>query len=102
KSRIAARLPPVCDSALRSQLKQQQPCDKRAGESGDQPLRSYAKRSGDFGMHKEHSQPNLALRVSLFGVGVKRRVVCCFIFRPMGFACANAASPPSWTLFITL
>jgi hypothetical protein len=24
-------------------------------------------------MHKEHSQPNLALRVSLFGVGVKRR-----------------------------
>ena len=25
-------------------------------------------------MHKEHSQPNLALRVSLFGVGVKRRV----------------------------
>jgi hypothetical protein len=25
-------------------------------------------------MHEEHSQPNLALRVSLFGVGVKRRV----------------------------
>ena len=25
-------------------------------------------------MHKEHSQPNLALRVWLFGVGVKRRV----------------------------
>jgi hypothetical protein len=25
-------------------------------------------------MHKEHSQPNLALRVSLFGVGVKRGV----------------------------
>ena len=25
-------------------------------------------------MHKEHSQPNLALRVSLFGVGIKRRV----------------------------
>ncbi len=25
-------------------------------------------------MHKEHSQPNLALRVSLFSVGVKRRV----------------------------
>jgi hypothetical protein len=25
-------------------------------------------------MHEEHSQRNLALRVSLFGVGVKRRV----------------------------
>jgi hypothetical protein len=25
-------------------------------------------------MHKEHSQPNLALRVSLFGVEVKWRV----------------------------
>ena len=25
-------------------------------------------------MHEEHSQPNLALRASLFGLGVKRRV----------------------------
>src|SRR6266568_7111229 len=91
-------------------------------------------------MHKEHSQPNLALRVWLFGVGVKRRVeidagigkffpdpavsqgyrrnragslavivrdvstflstlviVCCFVFRPMGFAAGSATSPPSWT-----
>src|SRR5437588_3345732 len=30
----------------RSQLKQQQPCDKLAGESADQPLRNCVKRSG--------------------------------------------------------